>query len=647
MKKFMKRISALVLSGVMAMSMMVGGVSAANEADATIDTDRSTSLTLFKYDLTTATDEGAWDAESYVSTGLEDSDVNSALSPYAVQGVEFSYVKIADLDILKENEGVTHHVMPLYGFHEDPNSGSAATMDFLAGIGLTTANAYKVGQDSNSNRIWYFQSDPLINALSSALADNATTTKAKLEAYMAANNGVAMPETDSNGKSKVENLAQGLYLVVETRVPENVVDTTAPFLVSLPMTTIDGDSWNYNVVLYPKNETGSPNLEKTVREAKADTGKHNGSTSDITDGYAHTATASDGDVVDYQIISTLPTITSPATALTTYTFVDQLSKGIQYNKNDVKLEFFKDAECTDLVATWTEADGKFDVEYTDYDPNNGTKMTISMTDSGFREINSAETVYDPSTSLLRGYSGCTLRITYSCTVNSDAATVYGDSGNPNEVTLTWKRTNTDYYDTLKDDCHVYTYAIDLTKQFSDDAGNFDNVKFLVRNATDCYYVQAERKDSEGVYYVTGYTDQESEATQFSPMSGNVNTGRVILKGVEDDKYIITEIETDSGYKLLKEDITVEITSQPGSDTCSTCEAALLTASAKVNGSDVQMNEDNSSVNAIVPLTVTNTKGYDLPKTGGNGTKLFYIFGVLGLMAGGAAIVMGLRKRRNA
>ena len=334
-----KRIGALAMSVAMAMSMMVGGVSAANEADATIDTDRSTSLTLFKYDLTGAEADGAWDAESYVSTGLEDENVNSALSPYAVQGVEFSYVKIADLDILKENEGANHHVMPLYGFHEDPNTNSAATMDFLAALGLTTSDAYKVGQDPSSNRVWYFQSDTLINALANALADNATTTKAKLEAYMAANNGVAMPETDENGKSKVENLVQGLYLVVETRVPENVVDTTAPFLVSLPMTTIDGDSWNYNVVLYPKNETGSPNLVKTVRESQADTGKNNGSTNDITDGYAHTTTASDGDVVDYQIISTLPTITSPATALTTYTFVDQLSKGIQYNKGDVKIEF--------------------------------------------------------------------------------------------------------------------------------------------------------------------------------------------------------------------------------------------------------------------------------------------------------------------
>ena len=164
--------------------------------------------------------------------------------------------------------------------------------------------------------------------------------------------------------------------------------------------------------------------------------------------------------------------------------------------------------------------------------------------------------------------------------------------------------------------------------------------------TSSHFASAERQYRLPLEY-GGQRTPTAQWTQFSPMSGNVNTGRILLKGVEDDKYIITEIETDDGYKLLKEDISVEITAQPGAATCSTCEAALLTASAKVNGSDVQMNEDSSSVNAIVPLTVTNTRGYDLPKTGGSGTKLFYIFGVLGLMAGGAAIVMGLRKRRNA
>lgn len=83
-------------------------------------------------------------------------------------------MKIADLNILKDNEAVTQHMMSLYSFHEGLNTYSAATMDFLSAIGLTTSNAYKVGQDSNSNCIWYFQSDTLFNALADALADNAT-----------------------------------------------------------------------------------------------------------------------------------------------------------------------------------------------------------------------------------------------------------------------------------------------------------------------------------------------------------------------------------------------------------------------------------------------------------------------------------------
>lgn len=637
----------MALSAAMALCFIPAAF-AANSTTATIDTGRDASLTLYKYDLTAAQDAGAWDTTSYVSTGLLDESVNTALSPYAIQGVEFSCLKVADLSIYKADADGAHTVKSLYGFHEDVDGGSKATVEFLAAIGLTTEDAYRVGQDDRQNRIWYFESDTLIHALSDSLTGNATGTKTALEQYMAANNGMAMPETDENGKSAVSGLAQGLYLLVETRVPEDVVDTTDPFLVSLPMTTVDGADWNYDVTAYPKNETGDPSLEKTVREAKADTGKNNGSTDDITDGYAHTATASDGDLVEYQIISTLPTITSPATALSTYTFVDSLSKGIRYdgeeNKSqDVKIEFFKDADCTDLVAAWTEADGKFTAEYKDYDPEAGSTMTISMTDSGLKEINSTETVYDSKSSLLRGYSNLTLRITYACTINGDASVVYGDSGNPNEVALTWRRTNTDYYDTLRDCCHVYTYGLELTKQFSDGAGNFDKVKFLLRNDTDGYYVQAELDKPSGVYYVTGHTGQESEATTLVPTS----EGKVVVKGLEDDSYIITETATDSSYTLLKESISVEITSGEGETTCELCGAKLLTATAKVNSKEVAMQEDNSSANAVVPLTVTNTRNFTLPKTGGNGTRNLYLFGGIAVIAGIALVVFALKKKRHA
>lgn len=643
MKKFnFKRIAALALGLSLMVSTLIPGVSAANEAEAIVDSSKPASLTLYKYDTTTAESDGAWDVGSYVSTGIYDSSVNTALNKYALQGVEFSFVKLARLAIYKGASRNGHQeVIPLYGFTENTRTGSKETIDFLSALGLTTNDAYRTDHDSNQNRVWYFESDTLINALSASLRNNSTVTKTALEQYMRENNGIALPETDGNGKTGASNLEQGLYLVIETRVPENVTSTTDPFLVSLPMTTIDGSGWNYDVCVYPKNETGMPNLEKTVRESQADTGKNNGSTDDITDGYAHTATASDGDVVDYQIISTLPTITSPATALTTYTFVDTMSKGIQYNKGDVKIEFFKDKACTDLVATWAENDGKFTASYTDYDAANGSSMTIEMTADGLSEINAATSVYNPAISLRRGYSDLTMRITYSCTVNSDAAVVYGDNGNPNEVELTWKRTNTDYYDTLKDCCHVYTYGIDLTKEFSDNAGDFAKVKFLLHNTTDGYYVQAQLNQNEGIYYVTGHTDREAEATAFVPTS----SGKVMVKGLEDDEYVITEIATDKGYSLLKENITVVITSKERGQTCDVCGKALLTATATVNGNAVQMDADNGSASAIVPLKVVNTANFELPKTGGTGNKLLYGLGGLALLTAMGSAIALFRKRR--
>lgn len=88
-----------------------------------------------------------------------------------------------------------------------------------------------------------------------------------------------MAETDAYGHSAVSGLPLGLYLFVETKVPEMVTDTTAPFLVSLPMNSVNGSNasdggtrWIYDVALYPKNLTGIPSLEKTLREDKADTG---------------------------------------------------------------------------------------------------------------------------------------------------------------------------------------------------------------------------------------------------------------------------------------------------------------------------------------------------------------------------------------
>ena len=101
----LKRLSALAMTAVMAFSIS-GGVSAADAATATIDTSRGTSLTIYKYDLTGAENDGVWDSQSYVSTGLADEQVNTALNQYAIQGVEFSYTLVEKGRINKRGKAV-------------------------------------------------------------------------------------------------------------------------------------------------------------------------------------------------------------------------------------------------------------------------------------------------------------------------------------------------------------------------------------------------------------------------------------------------------------------------------------------------------------------------------------------------------------
>ena len=613
MKKI-HRVVALLLSALMVIGLMTTAFAATDSAP-TIDPGKKASLSIYKYDITKAGNDGTWDAESYVSTGLHDDAVIDKLSKYAIQGVEFTYLRVADIAMNNELVDGQRQVGVLYGFDNSDRSTAV-----LSAIGLTGAEAHKTEGGVN-----YFTSDVLNNKLAAALAANATTVKNALEAAVK-NGGVAMPETDATGHAATSDMEQGVYLIVETRVPENVTSTCNPFFVSLPMTTINGAAWNYDVTVYPKNQTGNPTLDKTVREAKNSTGKNTGSLTDTTDGYAHTATASVGDAVDYQIISTLPTITSKASSLSEYTYVDTMSKGIKYNKQDVVIEFFRDSACTDKITTWAEDSGKFAVTYDDA----ANIMTVKMTETGLAEINEAATVHTDS--VKRGYSDCTMRLTYAATLT--AAAKMGDTDNPNEVVLTWKRTNTTYFDTLKDCCHVYTYGIDVLKQFSDNGGNLRNVKFKLHNDSDDCYIIAEQKD--GVYYAKGFAAKKADATTFVPNS----SGHIVVKGLEDDAYSLTETATDKGYVLLKDAIKIVIkTSENGQ--CEKCGAKLLTASATVNSKDASMSEGN----AIVPLTVVNNPGFDLPKTGGYGTWMFTIGGVA-LLATAAFIVVKSRKHKS-
>ena len=63
-----------------------------------------------------------------------------------------------------------------------------------------------------------------------------------------------------------------------------------------------------------------------------------------------------------------------------------------------------------------------------------------------------------------------------------------------------------------------------------------------------------------------------------------------------------------------------------------------------------MLEDNGSANAEAPLTVVNTPGFDLPQTGGYGTTIFTVTGIVVMaLAAGVTLwlIFGKRKKENA
>jgi len=322
-----------------------------------------------------------------------------------------------------------------------------------------------------------------------------------------------------------------------------------------------------------------------------------------------------------------------------------------------------------------------------------------MTSRGLEEINTAKTVYPGASMVNSGYSDCTLRITYQATMDSDDSLVYGDDGNPNEVVLTWSRSNSAYYDTLVDDCHLYTYGVDLLKTFSDGRGDFSEIQFTLRNDTDGYYVVAELNEEQGVYYVTGTTGNVENATKFvpvipqvRPVDADADEYRIIVKGLENDTYYLKEIHTDSAYTLLKDEIKMVITTEESTVLCDIYESDvlgliqndprfaesiineaiqkgyiktdggladvlnnmpqkqlahyLLTASAVVDAKNVTMLDDNGSDNALVPIEVTNTRGFTLPQTGDYGTMGFTIIGILTMAGAAVVLVLATRKKRD-
>ena len=244
--KNLKKLLSICLALMMVLTC-VPAAFAAEVDDCTIDEDAKASLTIWKFDWTNAYKDGVWDEDSFISTGWRESYVEEVLGEtvregdangnpdhplgngqnsngYALKGVEFTILRVADIVTFTESANDQHPdynlTQVLYAFDKDKAA------DLLTAIGLgdgagryenadvlnyeTSAPLAPVdaeaGVDAQAiaqvRNCWYYQSDVLNKALADALEANATTVKDALEAYVAASNeSIVMDKTNENGKT--------------------------------------------------------------------------------------------------------------------------------------------------------------------------------------------------------------------------------------------------------------------------------------------------------------------------------------------------------------------------------------------------------------------------------------------------------------
>lgn len=192
----------------------------------TIDTTQKGTLTINKYE---GTDENT-----------------SKDKPLA--GVEFTIWKVADIE-------------------QDTSPSSNVGFKFVPVSTLTSLKAEDFKSDKTDADKY---TKEIYDKVLAKLNKNKKVEDGTLDGAIKATTKI--DDTTGKASAKFTDLDLGLYLVQETKAPSQIVNKTANFLVSVPMTNEAGTAWNYDVVAEPKNAAvyAGINLIKEGTTIKAD-----------------------------------------------------------------------------------------------------------------------------------------------------------------------------------------------------------------------------------------------------------------------------------------------------------------------------------------------------------------------------------------
>lgn len=314
-----------------------------------------------------------------------------------------------------------------------------------------------------------------------------------------------------------------------------------------------------------------------------------------------------GDVVDYKLTVDIPVYPDNAT-VTRFVISDTLSDGLTLDVGSITICIGN--ETTELSNQYYSLD-----TYT----KNSFTFDLAANYKDLRaEYPNAEKIY----------------VKYNATVNADA---FEEDELGNKAFVGY--TNDPYNDsksTTDVDETVYTYAIDVTKYAKGTENTLAGATFQLSKGNT---VLALVKESDGVYRPA--VSNTKTTTKDLVVSAN---GKLTIKGIDLGTYTLEETVAPDGYVLPDGEITITLVDEEnnGPD-------GKLDAESSATGTTVRESSVNVQGSKTLALSVDNTnyedEGFDLPVTGGMGTMLFTIAGIL-LMGGAVAlVVVAVRKRR--
>lgn len=339
--------------------------------------------------------------------------------------------------------------------------------------------------------------------------------------------------------------------------------------------------------------------------------------------------------VPYRIVSIVPDMTYFDTYY--YQITDTISSGSTFNSGSAKVYYVSgNPAMYDLeTATATGAGG---TELT-------SGFTVSPTAGGF-----TVTFNDLSnTSGVPALGGGYIVVEYTAQLNSNAnVQVPTNPGNPTEVFLTYSN-NPNNADgsgtgvTPKDEVVVYTFRLPISKV---DNGTtplaLTGASFAIfTSQTDA--VTAASDPTTVANFANALTFSGSAGSYIRSTSGGYTladngSGAYAIDGLDQGTYYLVEIAAPAGFNRLSAPVTITIESTYNDGSRS---------STYVDGHIPDATLDQLTavgINGGTQLTVINQAGVTLPETGGMGTKVFVVGGlVLMLMA---VILITARKRAS-